>query len=108
MASPVTFSVFALAAASLRHPRNAVVGAAIAACKPVRLIADAISSPIIDSLPSRSMNDHDDSFLLQLEEVNQLLMDKPLPPGLHVVATPIGNLGDLSPRAAATLRDASL
>src|SRR5438132_11251228 len=23
-----------------------------------------------------------------------------LPPGLHIVATPIGNLGDLSPRAA--------
>lgn len=33
-------------------------------------------------------------------------MDKPLPPGLHIVATPIGNLGDLSPRAAETLRNA--
>jgi 16S rRNA (cytidine1402-2'-O)-methyltransferase len=33
-------------------------------------------------------------------------MDDPLPPGLHVVATPIGNLGDLSPRAADTLRRA--
>jgi 16S rRNA (cytidine1402-2'-O)-methyltransferase len=31
-----------------------------------------------------------------------------LPPGLHVVATPIGNLGDLSPRAAETLRRADL
>ena len=31
-------------------------------------------------------------------------MDKALPPGLHIVATPIGNLGDLSPRAADTLR----
>ena len=31
-------------------------------------------------------------------------MDKPLAPGLHIVATPIGNLGDLSPRAAETLR----
>ena len=26
-----------------------------------------------------------------------------LAPGLHIVATPIGNLGDLSPRAADTL-----
>ena len=33
-------------------------------------------------------------------------MEKPLPPGLHIVATPIGNLGDLSPRAAETLRNA--
>lgn len=33
-------------------------------------------------------------------------MEKKLPPGLHIVATPIGNLGDLSPRAAETLRNA--
>src|SRR3982750_4122710 len=33
-------------------------------------------------------------------------MDEPLTPGLHIVATPIGNLGDLSPRAAETLRRA--
>lgn len=31
-----------------------------------------------------------------------------LRPGLHIVATPIGNLGDLSPRAADTLRRADL
>src|SRR5438270_13378891 len=31
-----------------------------------------------------------------------------LAPGLHVVATPIGNLGDLSPRAADTLKRADL
>ena len=35
-------------------------------------------------------------------------MDKALSPGLHIVATPIGNLGDLSPRAAETLRGADL
>ena len=33
-------------------------------------------------------------------------MSEKLPPGLHLVATPIGNLGDLSPRAADTLRRA--
>ncbi len=33
-------------------------------------------------------------------------MTEPLSPGLHIVATPIGNLGDLSPRAADTLRRA--
>jgi len=35
-------------------------------------------------------------------------MDQPLAPGLHIVATPIGNLGDLSPRAAETLRGVDL
>lgn len=33
---------------------------------------------------------------------------KPLRPGLHLVATPIGHLGDLSPRALETLRSADL
>jgi 16S rRNA (cytidine1402-2'-O)-methyltransferase len=36
------------------------------------------------------------------------MMEKPLPPGLHIVATPIGNLGDLAPRAAQTLLNADL
>jgi 16S rRNA (cytidine1402-2'-O)-methyltransferase len=35
-------------------------------------------------------------------------MDKVLAPGLHIVATPIGNLDDLSSRAAETLRNADL
>lgn len=35
-------------------------------------------------------------------------MDNSLAPGLHIVATPIGNLGDLSQRAAETLRRADL
>jgi len=35
-------------------------------------------------------------------------MSDPLPPGLYIVATPIGNLSDLSVRAAATLRGANL
>jgi 16S rRNA (cytidine1402-2'-O)-methyltransferase len=34
------------------------------------------------------------------------MSDRPAP-GLHIVATPIGNLGDLSPRAADTLRRAN-
>jgi 16S rRNA (cytidine1402-2'-O)-methyltransferase len=33
-------------------------------------------------------------------------MQDKLPPGLHIVATPIGNLGDLSPRGADTLKRA--
>jgi 16S rRNA (cytidine1402-2'-O)-methyltransferase len=72
------------------------------------LIAEAASNAIIVPSPQANECAHDDSFPLQLEEVNPRLMDKALPPGLHIVATPIGNLGDLSPRAAETLRNADL
>jgi 16S rRNA (cytidine1402-2'-O)-methyltransferase len=61
-------------------------------------------------VPSPKVNERsqDDSFFVELKEVNQELMKTALPSGLHVVATPIGNLGDLSPRAAQTLRNADL
>jgi 16S rRNA (cytidine1402-2'-O)-methyltransferase len=36
------------------------------------------------------------------------LMHPPFPPGLYIVATPIGNLSDLSPRAAAVLAAADV
>jgi 16S rRNA (cytidine1402-2'-O)-methyltransferase len=71
-----------------------------------KLIAEASRSAIIAPSPQANERTEDDSFLLQLEEVNPRLMEKRLPPGLHIVATPIGNLGDLSPRAAEVLRNA--
>lgn len=49
-----------------------------------------------------------DSFPLQLEELGARVMEERLERGLHIVATPIGNLRDLSPRAADTLRRADL
>lgn len=49
-----------------------------------------------------------DSFPLQLEELGAYVMEERLERGLHIVATPIGNLRDLSPRAADTLRRADL
>ncbi len=40
--------------------------------------------------------------------MNAVSMNSPLSPGLYIVATPIGNLGDLSPRAAHVLTHADL
>jgi 16S rRNA (cytidine1402-2'-O)-methyltransferase len=43
-----------------------------------------------------------------MEEVNRTQVKNDLAHGLHIVATPIGNLGDLSARAAETLTNADL
>jgi 16S rRNA (cytidine1402-2'-O)-methyltransferase len=69
------------------------------------VIDEAANNKIIEPLPRQPMNDHeDDSFSLKLEEfIRGTAVMERLPPGLHIVATPIGNLRDLSPRAADTL-----
>jgi 16S rRNA (cytidine1402-2'-O)-methyltransferase len=71
------------------------------------VIEDAANKTIIEPLPADDECSKDDSFSIELEElIGGSTMTERLAPGLHVVATPIGNLGDLSPRAADTLRRA--
>jgi 16S rRNA (cytidine1402-2'-O)-methyltransferase len=70
-------------------------------------MTDPATNAIITPLPWLTMNnDQNDSFSFELEEVDRSAMTDRLAPGLHIVATPIGNLGDLGARAADTLRDA--
>jgi 16S rRNA (cytidine1402-2'-O)-methyltransferase len=71
----------------------------------LRLIEDATNSTII-ALSQVNEPFQNDSFPLRLEALNARLMENRLAPGLHIVATPIGNLGDLSSRAAESLRSA--
>lgn len=52
------------------------------------------------------MTDHADGRFFTID--GHRLAARPLAPGLHVVATPIGNLGDISIRALATLAAADL
>src|SRR4051812_3122645 len=70
-------------------------------------MTDPATNTIITPLPWLTMdNDENDSFSIALEEVNRATMKDRLAPGLHIVATPIGNLGDLALRASDTLRRA--
>jgi len=56
MVSALTFSFVALAVASCRHPRNALVGAAIDAWSAAKASAEAPSNATIAPLPRQMMN----------------------------------------------------
>jgi 16S rRNA (cytidine1402-2'-O)-methyltransferase len=72
------------------------------------VIEDAANKIIIRTSPQATDECRDDdSFPIVLEAfIAGSTMTDRLAPGLHIVATPIGNLGDLSHRAAETLKQA--